>query len=123
MSKGSYLGGSTLIGPRSTGWFGTGSPTMQPATKKSKSGTSKPKSKKPSHQQSRKGNGLTIPEQVANARNRVETVRADIVKARKRLADLERQLAEAERQFEATKTLPRRSPIGKATAEAVEAKA
>ena len=92
MGKGGYLGGSTLIGPRLTGWSGSGSPTMQPASNKSKTVGKSKKLKKANKAGamvgSRKGNGLTIPEQIARARQSVDDVQADIARTRKRLADL-----------------------------------
>jgi predicted nucleic acid-binding Zn-ribbon protein len=126
MGRGTYHGGSTLIGPRSTGWVGRGSPTMQPASKKK--GRAAPKRKnqtatRPKHAKaaappSAKGNGLTIAEKVARARRKVEAIRAEIAKTRKRLVDLDRELGEAERSLELARSLPRRSALGKALAEA-----
>lgn len=119
MGKGGYLGGSTIVGPRSTGWFGLGSPTMQPSS--IKQGTSKPKKRKgvkavmPAP--SLKGTGLTIPEQIVKARKRVDAVEADIAKTRKRLTELDRQLVDAKRQLTSAQNLPRRSAIGRALVE------
>ena len=132
MGRGGYNGGSTIIGPRSIGWFGgRGSVTSQPSSngKKAKVRLSKPKKKrkgpKPGNaapMAPKKGNGLTIPEQVAKARKRVQAVEADVQKTRQRLRALERQLEDARRQLERAENLPRRSPLGQALAKALDPK-
>ena len=132
MGRGGYNGGSTIIGPRSVGWFGgRGSVTSQPSSngKKAKVRLSKPKEKR-NGQKPRsaapsmptKGCGLTIPEQVAKASKRVQAAEADVQKTRQRLVALERQLEEARRQLERAENLPRRSPLGQALAKALEPK-
>jgi hypothetical protein len=97
---------------------------MQPASKgKSKAKAGRPKKPKPFKAPMQTGGvnaGLTIPEQVARAKKRVDAVVADITKTRARLRDLERQLAEAERQLEAAQKLPRRSAAGRAEAKVAE---
>ena len=132
MGRGGYNGGSTIIGPRSVGWFGgRGSVTSQPSSngKKAKVGLSKPKKKRKGQKPRNaatftptKGNGLTIPEQVAKARKRVQAVGADVQKTKQRLVALERQLEDARRQLERAENLPRRSPLGQALAKALEPK-
>lgn len=122
MGKGGYLGGSSLVGWGAGAFAGRGSVTMQPATKgKAKGG--KPKTARKPDAQAKKsttGAGLTISEQVARAKKRVDAVKADIAKTRSRLMVLERQLAEAERQLDAAQKLPRRSAAGIAAAKAAE---
>lgn len=122
MGKGGYLGGSSLVGWGAGMFSGRGSVTSQPATK-GKATAGKPrKARKPDAQvkKSTTGAGLTIPEQVARAEKRVDAVKADITKTRSRLAELVRQLAEAERQLDAAQRLPRRSAVGIAKAKAAE---
>lgn len=129
MGKGGYNGGSTLIGPRSVGWFGgRGSVTSQPNNggNKSKVRISKPKKKRkapkpapPAGAAHPKGNGLTIPEQVARAKKKVRAVEADIATTKQQLAKLERQLGEAKRQLQRAENLPRRSALGQALVEAL----
>lgn len=128
MGKGGYNGGSTIIGPRSVGWFGgRGSVTSQPSTNsKKKVRLSKPKKKRkgpkaatPGTAAPRKGNGLTIPEQVAKAKKMVRTIEADIVKTKQRLINLERLLVDARNQLQRAENLPRRSALGQALVKAV----
>jgi hypothetical protein len=113
------------------GWFGSGSPTSQsrkPGKKvKLRSSKSKKKKRKGPKQPGsadatpQKDNGLTIPEQVARAKKRVNSVKADIAKTRQQLARLERQLIYAEKQLENAMNLPRRSASGQALAKALGA--
>lgn len=130
MGRGGYNGGSTVIGPRSVGWFGgRGSVTSQSSssTNKTKVRLSKPKKKKrkgpkqavPAPAGPLKGDGLTIPEQVARAKKRVSSVKSDIAKTRQQLARLERQLIYAEKQLENAQNLPRRSSLGQALAKSL----
>src|SRR4051812_11556807 len=111
MGKGGYLGGSSLVGWGAGAFAGRGSVTMQPATKGTAKWGKPKKARKPNAQarKSTTGAGLTISEQVARAKKRVETVKDDIIKTRSRLVVLERQLVEAERQLDAAQKLPRRS--------------
>lgn len=122
MGKGGYHGGSTLVGWGAGAFFGKGSVTMQPASKgKAKAG--RPKRPTRPSTQTKAGSpnaGLTIPEQVARAKKRVDAVTADITKTRTRLKELARQLGEAERQLEAAQKLPRRSAAGRAGVKATE---
>lgn len=124
MSKGGYHGGSTLVGWGAGAFSGRGSVTMQPASKgKGKVKPARPKKPKPSKASMKTGGtnaGLTISEQVARAKKRVDAVTADITKTRTRLNELARQLVEAERQLEAAQRLPRRSAAGRGAVKAVE---
>lgn len=138
MGKGGYLGGSTIIGPRSFGWFGTGSQKKsgsKPKTKKPHGQahgqatpkqnaapvTSNKKKRKPAHPPSppRKGNGLTIPEQVNRARKKVRAIEAEVTKGKARLLKLERQLQDARKELERVQKQPRRSSVGQALAKAL----
>lgn len=125
MGKGGCHGGSSLVGWGAGAFSGRGSVTMQPASKgKSKTKAGRPKKSKSFKVRMKTGGtnaGLTIPEQVARAKKRVDAVVADITKTRTRLRDLARLLAEAERQLEAAQKLSRRSAAGRAVAEAAEA--
>lgn len=115
MGKGGYLGGSTIVGAHGSGWVGSGSVTSQPASNRKRTPRSKKVPKGDRFQQSsRKGNGLTIAEQVARANQRVDRLQADIAKAKQRVLALEGQLVEAKRQLDAAKALPRRSEAGRA---------
>jgi hypothetical protein len=113
-----------LVGWGAGAFSGRGSVTMQPASKgKGKVKPARPKKPKPSKAPMKTGGanaGLTISEQVARAKKRVDAVTADITKARTRLNELARQLVEAERQLEAAQSLPRRSAAGRAAVKAVE---
>jgi chromosome segregation ATPase len=129
MGRGGYHGGSTIIGPRSVGWFGgRGSVTSQSnnAGRKAKVRTSKPKKKRkgpkpgnPAAAARQKGNGVTIPEQVSRAKKRVRAVEAEVAKTKQQLAKLEQQLAEAKQQLHRAENLPRRSALGQALVEAL----
>lgn len=122
MGKGGYLGGSSLVGWGAGAFSGRGSVTMQPATNDKATAGKPRKARKPDAQTKKRttGAGLTIPEQVARAKKRVDAVKADITKTRSRLTELSRQLAEAERQLDAAQNLPRRSAAGIAKAKAAE---
>ena len=130
MGRGGYNGGSTIIGPRSVGWFGgRGSVTSQPSSngKKAKVRLSEPKKKRKGPEPGdvsaatpMKGNGLTIPEQIARAKKRVRAVEDDVGRAKQKLLKLERQLADARKQLERAENLPRRSALGQALAKAAE---
>ncbi|MCH8615901.1 hypothetical protein LZ016_07285 [Sphingomonas sp. SM33] len=65
-----------------------------------------------------KGNGLTIPDQVAKASKTVRTIEADIAKTKLRLVNLERLLVEARKQLERAENSPRRTALGQALADA-----
>jgi hypothetical protein len=122
MGRGGYNGGSTIIGPRSVGWFGgRGSVTSQPSTSgKKKVRLSKPKKKrkgppaKSAGAAPAKGNGLTIPEQVTKAKKQVRSIEAEIGRTKHQLANLERQLAQAKQELHRAENLPRRSALGQA---------
>lgn len=105
-----------MVGWGAGAFSSRGSVTMQPASK-SKAKAGRPKKSKPFKGPMKTGGvnaGLTIPEQVTRAKQRVDAVMADITKTRTRLRELARQLVEAERQLEAAQKLPRRSAAGRA---------
>lgn len=130
MGRGGYNGGSTVIGPRSVGWFGgRGSVTSQPSSrsKKTRSQPAKLKNKRKGPNPANSagatpanGNGLTIAEQVGKAKKKVRSVEAEIGRTKQQLMKLERQLADARKQLERAENLPRRSALGQALANALD---
>lgn len=120
MSKGGYNGGSTLVHAGSS-WGGRGSVTSQPADKPKRKS---PKPKLPRRKgRSANGNGLTIPEQISRATERVQAVESEIVKTKRLLAKLERDLVKALEGVVAAQSLRRRTALGTALHEAQKAKA
>lgn len=130
MGGGSYLGGSTIIGPGS-GWFSTGrrgkvkqATDVDAHERKRERATigkknakavrkAKPKKKEAAAQiEPRKGNGLTIPERISRAAAMVGRIENEVRQAEKRLQKLRGQLLSAKAQLEAARNLPRRSAIG-----------
>ena len=116
MGKGGYNGGSTVIHAGS-GWFGKGSVTSQPeGKKKPKAALTKPKRKKKSGKKTtsvpKKGNGLTLPEILARARQKVQAIEAEIAKTKKHLAKLERERTKAQADAEKATKLPPKTAMG-----------
>lgn len=126
MSKGGYLGGSTVIYVGSR-WFGRGNTKSKPAeNKKAPPVPTKPKREKNPQKSSpslpRKGNGLTISEMVAKAEQNVRRIEGEIARTKQRLAALERDLIRALSESEIARNLPRKSAIGAALHAAEKAK-
>jgi hypothetical protein len=127
MGRGGYNGGSTVIHAGS-GWFGRGSVTSQPSEKKKHpSSPAKPhrkrkKAKRNAPPSSSKGSGLTIPEMVAKAENKVRSISNEIASTKRRLAVLERDLESAKAHAKAVRNTPRRTALGAALLEAEKAK-